>query len=367
MDDRYIDDLLFRMVNIPSVFPHEKDVLLFIEKECLALGCEIQRYPVTEARWNVRARIGSGSPVVCLNAHADTMPINGESLPVARVEKGIMYGLGTADTKGAITAMMAVIKSIRDSGKAIHGTLDVLVSVDEEADGLGVRAAVDQGYRCDMAIVGEPSSLQIMPVHTGLVFLEVTTFGTSAHGAIPWAGNNAIERMMELVADLKQVVMDGSSHPLAGTPSLNLGRIQAGDRPNRVPNRCEASVDIRFVAPMKVEEMLSKIETFFAARKGSAEYRVTKCGGTLDTAMSSRLASAMIDGVTQVLGIKPGQPAAMRGWTEADIFQSRLGIDAVVFGPGGLGQAHSANEFVNMQEVYQAARIYEATVRALLA
>lgn len=366
MDDRHIDDLLFRMVNINSVFPGEKELMLFLEQELTALGCDLLRYPVTESRWNLRARIGTGGPVLCLNAHSDTMPINGQSIPTARVEKGILYGLGSADDKAAITAMLAALKSIKESGSRLNGTVDLLISVDEEADGLGVRAAIDQGYRCNMAIVGEPSGLQITPVHAGLVFLEVVTHGKSAHGALPWNGENAIERMMSLVSELRVVMTDGPAHPMAGAPSLNLGRIAGGDRPNRVPDRCEAAVDIRFVAPTRERDVLARLEKFFAPRAGIAEYRITKVGGTLDTPMSSRLMSTLSAATAQVLGIEP-VIAAMRGWTEADIFQSRLGIDAVVFGPGGIQQAHSANEYVRLDEVHQAARIYEATARALLA
>lgn len=365
MNDAYTQSLLERMVNINSVFPDEKEVLLFIEAEFRALGIETIRYPVTESRWNIRARIGSGGPVVCLNAHADTMPINGHSVPRARIENGIMYGLGSADDKGAIVAMMTAMKEIKGSGRAIKGTLDVLVSVDEEADGLGVRAAVDGGYRCDLAIVGEPSSLEIMPLHTGMIFLKVVTHGKSAHGALPWVGENAIDKLTAIVNELRPLVESAPPHPVCGPPTLNLGQIQGGDRPNRVPDRCEAAVDIRFVAPMVEKAMLESIKIFFAGRGPGVEYSVTKVGGTLNTGSGSRLVTEMAKAVRGVTG-REAVLSSMRGWTEADIFQSRLGIDAVVYGPGSIKQAHSANEFVHLADVFTASRVYQNTALALL-
>ena len=364
-DDQYVIRLLAELVNIPSVGPEEHEILLFLEGELRRLGLAPERIPVAEGRFDLLCRIGSVSPILCLNAHADTVSPSGNSIPKARIEGGVMYGLGSADDKASIAAMIGALKSILDSGAKLGGTLDFLISVDEEGMGTGVCTAIEQGYRCDMAIIGEPTSLEIVPTHSGLIFLDIVTFGKATHGSIPMEGINAIDRMNELVSGLRAVLSEYPAHPLLGPPSLNLGMIRAGDRPNRVPDRCEASVDIRIVPPMTVQPVLDRIDAYFEQWPGKAEYTVTKSKPTLDTPHDSPLIGALISAGEAVRGTAP-RIVGWRGWTDAESFRTGLGVDAVVFGPGSLTQAHSADEFVKLSEVLDASRIYaECALRIL--
>lgn len=276
-----------------------------------------------------------------------------------------MYGLGGADDKASIAAMVGAVKSILDSGAKLGGTLDLLISVDEEGMGSGVCTAIEQGYRCDMAIIGEPTSLEIVPTHSGLIFLDIVTFGKATHGSIPTEGINAIDRMNELVSGLRALLGEFPAHPLLGPPSLNLGMIRAGDRPNRVPDRCEASVDIRIVPPMTPDLVIRRIEAVFDEWGGKAEYTVTKSKPTLDTPHDSPLIGALVSAGEAVRGTAP-KIVGWRGWTDAQSFRTGLGIDAVVFGAGSLSQAHSSDEFVELAEVLDASRIYaECALRIL--
>lgn len=366
IDDDYLTNLLADLVNIPSVYPHEREILLFLEAELARLGFGIQRYPVAEDRWNILVRIGEGSPVLCLNSHCDTVQPAGDAIPKARIEGDTLYGLGSMDDKASIVAMIGAMKAIANSGIALNGTLDLLLSVDEEGDARGVRTAIPQGYRCDMAITGEGTDLQVVPAHCGLVFLEIVTHGKATHGALPMEGVNAIERMFQLVTELREAVTDHPPHPQVGPPTLNLGILRGGDRPNRVPDRCEASVDIRLVPPMTVKWVLDHVQDVFAKWGDQAEYRITKQGEGLDTPLDSPLIAAIRKVTERILG-KSTESGGWRGWTEAEAFQTGLGIDAVVFGPGELIRAHSANEFVSLAQVHQAARLYAEIALGLLA
>lgn len=341
------------LVNVPSVYPHEEEIMLFLEQELRDFGPT--RLPLPDGRFNLVVRLGSGSPILCLNAHADTIQPSGESVPRARIQDGRMYGLGSVDDKSCVAAMITAFKAIAESGISLVGVLDLLISVDEEGDANGVRTAVRTGYRCDMAVVGEATSMEIVRTHCGLIFLDIVTHGKSTHGSIPMEGINAIDRMYALVEGLRALVAGYPTHPLVGPASLNLGIIRAGDRPNRVPDRCEASIDIRLVPPMTVEETLSRIEAFFSDWP-DAEYKITKKGEPLDTPEDSPLIKAILQAAKQV-GFKP-PVVGWRGWTEAESFQSGLGIDAVVLGPGELKTAHSADEFVDLADVQQAANVY---------
>ena len=329
-DDNYLTELLARLVNIPSVYPHEKEILLFLEEELARLGFAIKRYPVTDDRWNILVRIGEGEPILCLNAHCDTVQPTGDSIPEARIEGDTLYGLGSMDDKASITAMIGAMKAVADSGIKLSGTLDLLLSVDEEGDAKGVRTAIPQGYRCDMAIIGEGSSLHIVPAHCGLVFLEIVTHGKATHGSLPMLGVNAIELMYQLVTELREAVTDFPPHPKVGPPSLCLGILRGGDRPNRVPDRCEASVDIRLVPPMTVEWVLDRVRGVFDRWGDKAEYRVIKQGGALDTPLDSPLIAAIRSVKERITGASHDEVVGWRGWTEAEAFQAGLGIDAVV-------------------------------------
>lgn len=366
IDDTYLTSLLTDLVNINSVFPDELKVMLRLERELQGLGLRPQRIPIAENRFNLLSRVGSGSPVLCLNAHADTVPPSGKSVPQAEIRGDILHGLGSADDKGSLVAMIGAIKAILESQTNLKGTLDLLISVDEEGGATGVRTAIQEGYRCDMAITGEPTSLQIVPTHCGLVFLDIITLGKATHGSIPFEGENAIDRMYELVAGLRRLVTDFPTHPTVGPPSMNLGILRGGDRPNRVPDRCEASVDIRLVPPTTVDQVLERIEAYFAGLTDYAEYTITKKGSTLDTPGDSRLMTQLGESAESVVGSRP-QIRQWRGWTEAESFQTGLGIDAVVFGPGALKEAHSSNEFVLLTEVHQAARVYAQAAVSILA
>ena len=88
--------------------------MLFLEAELEALGFDSQRIDVESNRWNLLARLGNGSPIICLNAHADTVPPSGESIPDARISDGKIYGLGSCDDKASIAAMICAFRALHD-------------------------------------------------------------------------------------------------------------------------------------------------------------------------------------------------------------------------------------------------------------
>lgn len=363
MGKRYCADLLTKLVDIPSVFPQEEEVMLFLERELTTLGMRPERIEVTQGRFNLLCRIGSGSPRICLNAHADTVTPNGESTPGARIDGDTLYGLGACDDKASVAAIITAGLEIASRADEIGG-VDVLVSVDEEDGGTGVETAIKKGYACDYAIVGEPSDLDVVRAHNGLTWLMLTAKGVAAHGSAPWAGVNAIERMMEVVEELKAAITAFPPHPITGPMSLNLGIIKGGDLPNRVPESCEAVVDIRIPPPTRLQDVHKAIQPIFDSRDWISYTGGKKSRNGLDTPEDSPLIEAVLaagrelDRDTKVIG--------GRGWTEAESFRTLLGIDAVVCGPGSMKQAHSSREFVSISETQHAAELYVRTVEKLI-
>lgn len=363
MGKRYCADLLAKLVDIPSVFPNEEEVMLFLERELATLGMKPMRIDVEEGRFNLLCRIKTGSPQVCLNAHADTVPVSGQSTPGARIEGDVMYGLGACDDKASIAAIVTAGLEIVSRAGEFNGGVDVLISVDEEHGARGVEAAITQGYKCDYAIVGEPTELDVVRAHNGLLWLALTTTGVAAHGSAPWAGINAIDRMVQVVDELRAAIGVFPDHPETGPMSLNLGMINGGDLPNRVPTKCEAVVDIRLVPQVKLAEVREVISPILD-NKDWLTYTATKDREGLNTPPDSPLIQAVLSSAKD-MGIE-SKIIGGRGWMESESFRTLLGIDAIVCGPGSMTQAHSSNEFVRISEVQRSAELYVRTVERLL-
>lgn len=359
----YCLDLLGKLVDIPSVFPDEEELTLFLERELSTLGLKPSRIDVAGRRFNLLCSIGDGSPRLCLNAHADTVPANGESVPSSRIEGDLLFGLGSCDTKASIASMVTAFLDLAADPGMLKGSVDLLISVDEEGDGIGVRTAISKGYKCDYAIVGEPTDLNIICAHNGLLFLRLTTTGKSAHGCHPTLGISAVDRMMSLVGEIRAVVQEFCGHTLTGEPSLNLGEIHAGDRPNRVPDRCVSRIDIRFAPPTTNAEVLAATTAVIDSHDW-ASYEVEKRGETLDTPLDSPLIAAIRDSAHA--SSRQCHIGGLRGWTEAEPFRTMLGIDSVVFGPGCIKQAHTGREFVSISETQSAAVLYSDIAHRLL-
>lgn len=363
MGKRYCAELLQKLVDIPSVFPNEEEVTIFLERELATLGLKPQRIEVEEGRFNLLCRIVEGSPRVCLNAHVDTVPPNGASTPGARVEGDIMYGLGSCDDKASVAAIVTAGLEIASRAGDFNGGVDIMLSVDEEHGARGVEAAIAQGYICDYAIVGEPTDLDVVRAHNGLAWITLTTHGVAAHGSAPWIGVNAIDRMMEVVQQLKEAITVFSTHPITGPMSLNLGIIKGGDLPNRVPESCEAVVDIRLAPPTKLADLREAVRPVLDT-KDWLSYSYGKARECLDTPEDAPLVAAVLSAASDV-GVE-SKVIGGRGWMEAESFRTLLGIDAVVCGPGGMNQAHSSNEFVSISETQRAAELYVRAVERLL-
>lgn len=359
---KYCAELLRKLVDIPSVFPHEEEALIFLEQELAALGLRPARIEVDPGRFNLLCKIGAGSPRVCLNAHIDTVPASGESTPQARIDGDVMYGLGACDDKASIAAIVTAALEIASRADDIPVGVDILISVDEEHEARGVESAIRQGYKCDFAIVGEPTELNVVRAHNGLLWVSLTAGGVAAHGSAPWVGVNAIDWMMDVISDLKEVVSSFPPHPATGPMSLNLGILKGGDLPNRVPESCEAVVDIRLAPPVTLAEVKKAIEPMLKSREW-LNYSYGKSKESLDTDEKSPLVGAIVKSAAE-LEID-SKVIGMRGWTEAESFATMLGIDAVVCGPGSMQQAHSSNEFVVISQVQRAAELYVSAVERL--
>jgi len=259
-EKNYLKWLLSNLVNIKSEFPEEKAITEFLKEHFHSLGIKTQEYPLAENRINLLASLGEGHPILCLNAHVDTVIAPEKSIAKSSLKDNRLYGLGACDDKASLAAMIGVLKYIKEKHISLAGRLDLLASVDEEDKGLGVHRTIDKRYHCDMAIVGEATSLELVIAHSGILFLQLHVPGVSTHGSSPWKGINAIKKMQAIITRLEKEVGKRKTHPLVGKSSLNLGYIKGGMAANIVPAECQAKIDIRVMPGDSLDEVLQTVQ-----------------------------------------------------------------------------------------------------------
>jgi len=356
-----IEANLCDMVDIESVTGNENQLMSYIQGVLRGYGITYTEIEMGDGRYNLLASVGEGSPVLCLNAHSDTVPPSGRSVAKSRVERGVVYGLGSCDDKASIAAMLGAFLEL--SKEDLRGRVDLLVSVDEEISSQGVRRCIEKGYHCDYAVVGEPTGLDPVVAHSGLMFLDLVATGSGGHGSSPWTGRNAIEEVFRAYRRLEEVVSSFPSHPVLGPPSTNLGVIRGGDAPNRIPDRCEAKVDVRVMPGTSLSAVEQALIDAVAVLGSSV--RIWKRGKPMEVAQDSKLLSTIVQKVRERTS-REARPIGFRGWTEADPFRNDINADALVLGPGQVDKAHSPDESVKLAEVVDAAHIYFETALQLV-
>jgi succinyl-diaminopimelate desuccinylase len=369
-------DLLSRLVAIPSTNVmvggqpedacYEYEIAPFVRDQMVGLGLDVQIQDVVDGRANVLGivRGPQDGPTVLLDAHMDTVPgVEMEIEPFSPVVRdGRLYGRGACDTKGALAAMICAAAALRKLG-APPATVIVSATVDEEARFRGILKVIESGIRADAAVVGEPTQLDIVTAHKGVVRYQVVTHGKAAHSANPQRGVNAIYHMCRVVEGIESKIipaLNAKTHPLLDAPRITVGKIRGGRQANIVPESCTIDVDRRTLPGETREDALGEIQALLDALHAEdpqfdaqvIEPHTVQAG--LETPTDHPFVQALCAAVRRVRG-RPrvaGVPYA----THASPLHS-AGIPSVVFGPGDIQYAHAAVEFVPIREVVQAAEI----------
>ena len=367
--------LLQRLVAIPSVNPRdtvapaEAAMAEAVAAWLCEAGVEIETQPVLPGRPNVLGRVRGRdrSRTVLLESHLDTVEIDGMTVPPfgAEIREGRLYGRGACDAKGPLAAMMLATAML---ARETPPPVDVLLAAvaDEEHRYRGVTALLERGESFAAAIVGEPTDLDLIVAHKGCVRFTVTTHGRACHSSSPWEGDNAIMGMADLLALIRRELEPEASaaiHPRVGHATICVSLIQGGSAVNSVPAHCTIWLDRR---TLPGEEPLAVWAGYRDRLQALAPGKITVSEPYLtDYAMDTDAASPVVRILADaVRGL--GRPGAVRGvsyGTDASKL-ARAGIPSVVFGPGSIRQAHSADEWIEIRQVEEAARILVHAIRA---
>ncbi|MCP4430278.1 MAG: acetylornithine deacetylase [Gammaproteobacteria bacterium] len=322
--------------------------------EPLGFNCEIQE--VTDGKFNLIARAGTGTDGLVLSGHTDTVPCNESrwSHDPFTMTKHLdrLYGLGSCDMKSFMALALTAIECF--DLKKLKRPLTLVATADEESTMCGAKLIADNGKKLGrFCIIGEPTDLTPVRQHKGVLSQSIQLIGRSGHASNPALGNNALEGMHELIGNLL-TYRDGiqqkyNNHAFEiPTPTLNLGHIHGGDNSNRICGDCELLIDIRYLPEMSIEQLISDItglSNAVAERRGlSCNCKIMGDGlAAMDTAEASEIA--------QFLTFCTGKKSTSVAFgTEAPYF-NRMQTETMVIGPGSIRQAHQPDEYLPIEQI----------------
>ncbi len=309
-------------------------------------------------------------PVLLFNSHMDTVPVGDRGQwrydPFSgEIVDGVLYGRGSADAKGCLAAMIMAGKALALCGVQLGGALILNPVSDEEVGGQkGAQWIVDQQLVSpDAVVIGEITRNRVAIAHKGVIWFRLVTHGRTAHASTPWEGVSAISHMVTLLHRLQTELgqtLAQRSHPITPPPSLNLGMIRGGVKVNVVADRCEVELDRRILPTETVDGAVTELRAIVEGVRQelpglNVDVEVLLTGEPLDTGADEGIVQTAL-AASQALGL-PAAPVGYQQASDGRFFSAR-GIPTILIGPGVPEVAHTPDEHVALEEVYQAARLY---------
>ena len=366
------------LIAIPSENPTGDEFAMADRMEAFFqdAGLEVKRERVAEKRENVTAELtgsGSGPALVFLN-HMDTVPV-GEGWSrdpfLAAEEDGRIWGRGSCDMKGGIAASLAAMENIKrriDGGAKAKGTVRCCMVVDEESGCMtGTEAVIANGHinPDDIVISCEPTELALVTAQKGAMWFELTFSGKSAHAAAPHMGADAIHAASHAVVALQEAVAQiPYEDPLLGRCTMITSIIEGGHKTNVVSERCAMQIDSRFVPPLRtadIQQIIHEKATRACDRVSGVEFslRATIADRPPVTADTDSAGARLIfETLEEILGAEP-KPAGVSYYSDAGMAAAQTGSrNCFLLGPGNIEQAHTPDEFIQVDSLKKAARVY---------
>ncbi len=443
-------ELLERLVAVPSVNPmgrESSDAIFgearltdFLGQTFRELGLTTFRQPVLPGRENLIARLDGDVPperggrILLFDAHQDTVPVDGMTIDPFRPQRhdGRLYGRGACDTKGGMAAIISAVARLAHERPSPRPTVIVSCTVNEEYGFSGAARFAESWTsgscpimprKPDAAVAAEPTGLDVVVAHKGVIRWKCNARGRAAHSSRPNDGENAIYAIARALTAIEQyaarLAADGPAHPLCGSETLSVGTIRGGVSVNTVPDLATIEIDCRVPPGQEPEAARQALIEHLAVAKNrlpspfergaggegnvsgqtqtgataglsssaSASVPEKHCwtsqqwhphqdtflgdtaqtpypleheppymsGPALSDGQNGELADVLLRviGETADGGRKLGVPYATNA-----AFYAAAGVPSVVFGPGMLAQAHTADEWVSLDQVRQAAEIF---------
>ncbi|HME52921.1 MAG TPA: M20/M25/M40 family metallo-hydrolase [Candidatus Lokiarchaeia archaeon] len=297
------------------------------------------------------------------SAHADVVPPGYADAFDPWVDgAGFLHGRGATDMKGGMAAFIAAFLNNLD---AITSRTDKLIgmlfTVDEEITLTGAKVFASSEYAglFKNAILPEPTSMQPVRGHKGVMFVRYDVHGKSAHAAMPELGINAITIAMDLYYAIENglsTVFAERVHPVLGPPTFNIGAMHGGERANIVPGSCYFLFDRRITGGETVEDSIAELDNIARSIHLPDGASITSQVIHAEEPYCLEDVDPFLKHVCDMIGV---EPSIMNGYTEAGIYYNKAGISTIILGPGGIEGAHVIDEKVSTQELRDATAVYE--------
>jgi len=369
---------LREIIAIPSMDSYLKDVGERIIAELKALGFDEARF---DKMGNIVGRIGNGPRVLVYDSHVDTVgigdPDEWEWDPFeGKVENGILYARGAADEKSSTPGMVYGLAIARDLGLLDGWTVYYFGNMEEWCDGLAPRAfvEVDPGIKPDFVVIGEPTKLQVYRGHKGRVEMKVVAKGKSAHAASNHLGDNAIYRLLPIIAGIRDMEPQLGDHPFLGHGKITVTDMHVKTASiNAVPDEAVIYIDRRLTLGETKEEAVRQVEALIPEEsKGKVWVEVLQYAEPSYTGFVLPVEkyyppwlleeSHPVVRAGQTTRQRIGLPDAPAGkWdfsTNGTYWAGVAGIPSIGFGPGDEIYAHTVLDQVPLAEVVKATEFY---------
>ncbi len=366
------------IVAIPSMESKIGPVGERIQAEMKKLGYDEVRF---DKMGNTIGRIGNGKKVIVFDSHIDTVGIGDPSEwewdPfIGKVEDGILYARGACDEKNSTPGMVYGLAIARDLGLLEGYTAYYFGNMEEWCDGIAPNTfvEVDPKIKPDFAIIGEPTKMLVYRGHKGRLEMKVTAKGKSAHAASNHLGENAIYKLLPIIAGIRDLESKLGDHEFLGhgkitvsdmkvqTPSINAvpdeaviyidRRMTFGETKEQVVKQVTDLIPVEFKATVKVEELfydepsytgfVFPVDKYFPAWALEAEHPLVKAG------QEARVQ----------IGLEDAPAGKWNFSTNGIYWAGKAGIPSIGFGPGDEETAHTVRDSVSLDEVVKATEFY---------
>jgi acetylornithine deacetylase len=360
--------LLARLVGFDTTSSNSNIPLIeFVEAYLAGHGVASRRVATEDGlKSSLFATIGTGDGAgIALSGHTDVVPVAGQawdSDPFQLVERdGKLYGRGSCDMKGYLACCLAMVPDLQ--ARRLKVPFHIAFSYDEEVGCTGVRPMIGEFGKTlatpRMVFVGEPSKMAVVDAHKGPVRWRVELIGRAAHSSMPHYGVNAIAYAGRLIGEIlrmEEELKAGPLNPRFDPPwtSTQVTQIMGGTASNVVPVPCWFGWETRALPQFDPFVLQRRLEKFAAAVCLPEMRRVAPESGIEIRAVNhvSAYAADEVSGIVPLTLKLAGQNAtlAVSYCTEAGLFQDG-GAPAIICGPGDIAQAHTANEFIHIEEL----------------
>jgi LysW-gamma-L-lysine carboxypeptidase len=353
---KYAVKMLEKALRLYTPSLEERSMTEFLAEKCDDLGFHDIRI---DGVGNVIAKKGSGTPVVMLCGHMDTVP---GKIRVRR-DGDLLYGRGASDAKAPLMAMLFAAASVRDG----NGTIIFVGAVDEEGNATGIKNLVKKRMDVDYAVFGEPSKLDHITIgYKGRLAISLRIdVKSSAHASAPWLAKNAIEEASLFAGRLKTSLEARGGDNRTTQVTAAITEIRGGSSHNVTPQECTITIDIRIPTTTSckmIEEKISDlVREISEERDVEAFYSILDETEPFEASARSPLVRAFNLGILEVERTH-AVPIRKTGTGDMNVMGTRWKIPVVTYGPGDPHASHTINECVSVSEYLRGIEVLKRTL-----